>query len=119
MNISKNVVATLLVMFFIAVLATPVLAGDGHNKMDHSKMDHSKMKHGKMMDHKAMMHDNMMMMQEMMVIIKGLNHKPTPAQSKRLTEMIKKMDKMMKMHNMVHEMDKNGGMMGNPCAMKH
>lgn len=132
MKVSNYAVIVALVMFF---LASPAMAGEGHDagepggmQMNHTKMEHGEMTghHDTMMDHMVMMHENMLMMKGMIGIVKDLNHRPTPAQSERLTDMMKSVDKMMvkmmKMHDemkMKDEMRMDKGMKMNPCSMMH
>ncbi len=83
-----KIVTVMLLAFF--VLSTP---GDAD-----SRMSSSMTARGQYMD------EVMEMLHETMTILKGLNHKPTKDEKKKLGEMINDLDDLMKSHS---EMMKN------------
>lgn len=100
----------------ITLLAAPALAG-GKDMMNPCQMNPCQKKGGqKMMMHKGYMGEMMDMMKETMGILKGLNHKPSPAQKKRLGAMMQRLDEMKEAHEKM--MDKMKGMMKDDGMMK-
>jgi len=93
----------------LTLLAAPALAG-GKDMMNPCQMNPCQKKDGhRMMMHKGYMNEMMDMMKETMGILKGLNHKPSPAQKKRLGAMMQRLDEMKASHQRM--MDKMKGMM--------
>ncbi len=116
---------TLLAAVFVIVPATTSLAENagvpygGSSTLGHSTADHPKMAQmgddmgGMMMKGKGMGMDSkhyemvgemIGMLKETMTILKGLNHKPSSAEKKRLGEMIGRLGEIEMKHKKIHEM---------------
>ncbi len=104
-SISKLLVGLLLA---VSLLAAPAVAADKMEMKGHGMMDHGMMTKGAKKKHHAMMRDMMGMLKETMAIVRDLSGAPTPAQKKRLDEMIKRMDEIMEMHKKMMK-GKGGG----------
>jgi Spy/CpxP family protein refolding chaperone len=100
MSIKRPLIIALL--FLVSLVASPVATAQmGGGKMGGGMMSpEMKKKH-----HEAM-GDRLEMMKELMDIVKNLNHTPSAAQKKRLTEMMERLDEIIKMH------EEMGGMCG-------
>jgi hypothetical protein len=80
----------------LAAVSAPALANEGMGGMggpgtgmpDHASMER----------HRAMSQEMLGMFKDVMVILKDLNHKPSPDQTQRLDAMIKRMDEIIKEH---------------------
>lgn len=76
------------------------LKGTKHERGLLHKMSHKKDAtiEEKVIDHHEMMNEYMLMFRDLAGIVKDLNHTPTAAQKKRLSEIVDKMDEMMEGH---------------------
>jgi len=89
MKITGLIAATLAVLM-LAWAPAPALAREkGHMPGHRMKM---------MKEHHRMNRDMMIMLKETMTILKGLEHKPSPAQKKKLGEMIERLEKDIEHH---------------------
>jgi len=98
MGIRKYLVGLVCVMALFTVM--PSYADD--NGSQDGKMMDGKMMDGKMdssdMKHYKPMQEVLGMVREMMVMMKGMNHQPTPEQSAKLDTMITRLDEIIKEH---------------------
>ncbi|MFQ5470315.1 MAG: hypothetical protein ACE5EH_08410 [Gammaproteobacteria bacterium] len=104
MNRFMQFMIVALTVVFFSQLA---MAGDGH----HGKMRwtvESKKHYQEMMRERHRMHNEMLVMvKATMVILKDLNHKPSPAQREKLGKMINRIDEMMTRQKEMAEETKN------------
>ncbi|MFQ5585354.1 MAG: hypothetical protein ACE5GF_00780 [Thermodesulfobacteriota bacterium] len=114
MNIIRLIIAAILVT---SLLSAPAMADSGYDTGEKSHtgkmmqnpcaMEHGKMKHQmmgkKMGEYHRMMTELMEMMRETMTTLKNLDHRPTPAEKKRLGEMADRLDGMINKHEKMRE----------------
>lgn len=84
----KTAIVTAIFLIFIALSAPDVVNSQMGGSAMHKEMSGQ--------HHEKCLHEVMSMLQETMSILKGLNHKPTSEEKKKLTEMMDKLDTLMK-----------------------